>query len=315
MNPRKVYAPLFALSGRDLALRANYDLTHKTSMRMKTTAAVYAEVNSPLALRQLMKTARQMEVPTYILGGGRNTLFATSRFYGLVVSLGRNFSRVEYLGGNCIRAGASVPLQTLLNVSNRCGLMGLEFLTKVPGQVGGSVAGNAGAGNWGFCDFVERVYLITRDGFIAAVDRNQYRYSYRYSELREAIVLEADFRLEPLSVGERDKRIVTYNDRKKCQPYHMPSAGCIFKNPKDIDGKSVSAGKLIDDCGLKGYSIRSAQVSTDHANFIVNQGESSGEDFLALITLVRDIVRAKTGFELKTEVQIVGGPLSSVVLT
>lgn len=309
------YKELSYVRDADLALSANSDLAAKTSMRMNATAAAFAQVDSPFALKKVMHQARALAIPTYILGGGKNTLFATSHFDGLVVSLDKKFAKLAPVGDNCIRAGGSVQLPHLIAFANRCGLMGLEFLTMVPGTVGGSLAGNAGAGNWGLCDFVERVWIMTRDGFIACVNRNQFRYSYRHSELREAIVLEADFRLEPLVQAEADRRVEEFKSKKAGQPYRIPSSGCIFKNPRLANGQYVSAGKLIDECGLKGYSIRSATISDCHANFIVNGGGSSGEDFLALISLVQDIVKEKTGIDLETEVQIVGGPLSSAVLS
>ncbi len=307
-------APILEIKDPGLRLAQDFDLTAKTSMRMHSSSAVYAEVESPLALQKLLDVANQIQCPTFVLGGGKNTLFATSYFEGLVISFGRNFSQLSDDGGTIVHAGASAQLPALLNYARKRGLMGLEFLTMVPGTVGGALAGNAGAGNWGICDFVERVYLMTRDGFVACVERNQFRYSYRHSELREALVLAADLRLEPLDKQEAARRIEDYKSKKTSQPYNMPSCGCIFKNPKDGNGKSISAGKLIDECGLKGYGIQTAQVSEGHANFIVNRGEARGEDFLALITLVRDIVMAKTGIELDLEVQIVGGPLATAIL-
>ncbi len=306
---------LLKLHDQGLRLSRDHDITQKTSMKMQAAAAIHAEVESPYALKKLLKAVRDEDLPTFMLGGGKNTLFATSYFDGVVLTLGKNFSKVDYLGSNVIRAGGAAQLPRLLTFSRECGLMGLEFLTMVPGTVGGSLAGNAGAGNWGLCDFVDRVCVMARDGFIASLDRNQFRHTYRHSELREVVVLEADFRLEPLDRVESERRIQEYKEKKVNQPYHLPSSGCIFKNPKNPEnGMSISAGKLIDECGLKGYHIRSAQVSEGHANFIVNNGYSCGEDFLALISLVRDIVEQKTGIALDLEVQIVGGPLSSAVL-
>lgn len=314
MHRMALYKPFINLSAPGLKIRTNYQLSRKTTMKMRTTAAVYAEVDTPFALLSLLTRVRETGCPAYLLGGGANTLFATSYFDGVVFSLGRGFCRTDYLGGNFIRAGGSTKLPSMLKFARDCGLMGLEFLTMVPGTVGGGLAGNAGAGNWGLCDFVERVYLMTREGFIACVDRNQFRFSYRHSELKEAIILEADFRLEPLNKYESERRIEEYKAKKTSQPYSLPSCGCIFKNPKDESGKQISAGQLIDQTGLKGYCIRSAQVSDSHANFMVNLGDSAGEDFLALISLVRDIVFEKQGVDLELEVQIVGGPLNSVIL-
>ncbi len=299
-----------------LQIRPNFDLTKKTSMRMYTRAAVYAKVENPLGLRDLMHESGERGIPAFLLGGGFNTIFAQSYFEGIVYSLEGSFKDLEYIGNNIVRAGSGVKLPQLLSYVRKQGLMGLEFLTMVPGTVGGALAGNAGAGNWGLCDLVERVSLMTRDGYIANVCRNQFRYSYRHSDLRDATILEADLRLWPLNRGESDRRIEEYKSKKTNQPYNTPSSGCIFKNPKDpATGLPVSAGKLIDQCGLKGYRIRSAAVSKGHANFIVNHGDSCGEDFLALISLIRDIVYSNTGIELEMEAQIVGGPLNSVVLT
>ncbi|CAN5407763.1 UDP-N-acetylmuramate dehydrogenase [soil metagenome] len=314
MNNLAGYASLLNLASSGLSIRTNQDLTTKTQMRMKTHAAIYAVPENPFALKKILRETKRSGVPTFLLGGGANTLFATSYFDGVVISLGRGFQKTEYLGGNFIRAGASTKLPALMKYARDCGLMGLEFLTMIPGTVGGALAGNAGAGNWGLCDYVERVYLMTRAGFIACVDRNQFRYAYRHSELREAIILEADFRLEPLNKFEAESRLDKFKGLKGTQPYNLPSCGCIFKNPKDHAGRMVSAGKLIDECELKGYSIKAAQVSEGHANFIVNRGNSAGEDFLALISLVRDLVHQKMNIELDLEVQIVGGPLSSAIL-
>jgi UDP-N-acetylmuramate dehydrogenase len=309
------FQELACIADDDLAVAANEDLSSKTSMRMGAVAAAYCQPDTPFALKKLLHQAKALGLPTFILGGGRNTLFATSYFDGVVINLDKRFGKLQAAGDMCIRAGASVQLPHLLSFAHRSGLMGLEFLTMVPGTVGGSLAGNAGAGNWGLCDFVERVWLMTRDGFIACVNRNQFRYTYRHSELSQAIVLEADFRLEHYDQHEAERRIEEYKAKKAGQPYRVPSSGCIFKNPRLPNGQSVSAGKLIDECGLKNYKIGSACVSQGHANFIVNEGASSGEDFLALISFIQDNVYAKTGIELETEVQIVGGPLNSAILS
>lgn len=315
MQRTSPYLPLLQARIPGLRVQQNADLTQRTSMKMRSRASVFVEASDAFSLRTFLYEAKMNDWPAYLLGGGKNTLFANSTFDGVVFSLGKNFARTEYLGGNFIRAGAGVQLPRLLQFMKDCDLMGLEFMNMVPGTVGGSLAGNAGAGGWGLCDFVERVFLMSRDGFVACVDRNQFRYSYRHSELREAIVLEADFRLEPMNKREHERRMADFRDKKKGQPYSLPSSGCIFKNPRTGEnGACVSAGKLIDEAGLKGYAIRSAAISDQHANFIVNLGDSSGEDFLALISFVKDVIYEKHGVELETEVQIVGGPLSTALL-
>lgn len=316
MDRLERFRPLLELSVPGLKIYPNYDITARTSMRMHSTAAIFAVADHPIALQALLQTVRQLGLPAYLLGGGYNTLFATSYFEGVVFALGKNFNELDHAGGNTIRAGSSVKLPNLKKFSHSCGLMGLEFLERIPGTVGGALAGNAGAGNWGLCDFVQRVIVMTREGFIAPIERNQFRYGYRHSELRDCIVLMAEFQLEPLDMAEALRREKEYIDRKGTQPYNVPSSGCIFKNPLDpTSKKSVSAGKIIDEIGMKGYGIRSARIAEGHANFFINEGGTSrGEDFLALISLVRDLVHQRRGIDLELEVNIVGGPLNSAVL-
>jgi UDP-N-acetylmuramate dehydrogenase len=194
-------------------------------------------------------------------------------------------------------------------------MMGLEFCHKIPGQFGGALAGNAGAANWGVCDFVETATFMTRSGRVVQVARGDFRSGYRHSELAEAIILEADLRLERLNEAIAYQRIQEFEEKKKGQPYHLPSSGCVFKNPRHpVTGEQLFAGKLIDEAGLKGYTLNSATVSDGHANFIVNTGAASGEDFLGLINLIQDVVHEKFGVELEVEARIVGGPLTSCVL-
>ncbi|MDX2176224.1 MAG: UDP-N-acetylmuramate dehydrogenase [Candidatus Sumerlaeia bacterium] len=286
------------------------DVTKKTTMKTRARAAMLAHADCPRGLAELLRRARAMGWPLRMLGGGANTLFAAGFYEGVLVTLGNAFAQVEYLGGTMLRAGSATPMPRLLKLANQHGLMGLEFLHMVPGQVGGGLAGNAGAGDYGLCEFLERCLCLTRDGRLLEVGRGGFDYGYRFSELSQVVVLEADFRLMPLHAQEAERRKADFKAKKAGQPYDWPSSGCIFKNPRPAGGgKPVSAGKLIDEAGLKGYRIGDAAVSEGHANFIINLGEATGEDFLALITLIQDVVQEKHGVELEAEVKILGGPL------
>ncbi|MBI5154545.1 UDP-N-acetylmuramate dehydrogenase [Candidatus Poribacteria bacterium] len=302
---------------RGLKLIPGADLSDRTSMKTQAAAAMLVVVESPLALRQLLQLVRSREWPLMILGGGTNTIFATAWFDGIVAVLsGEMFGQIEQVGERTLRVGAAADLQELLNKSvKKFGLMGLEFCTGIPGTTGGALAGNAGAGNWGLCDFVDRVMWMTRDGRIHNLQRNGFWYGYRNSDLSEGIVLEADLRLEPLDSAVQAAARRDFASKKKGQPFHLPSSGCIFKNPRDPrTGQKVSAGMLIDRAGLKGYSLNSVTVSEGHANFLVNMGGASGEDFLAMISLIQDVVLEVHGVELELEAKIVGGPLTSCVM-
>lgn len=305
---------LWNLQGVDL--KANADMSERTSMETRATAAVLARPSTARSLHSIVTMAREREWPLVVIGGGTNTIFATTHFEGIVVNLPADpFGRMDVVDDNIVRVGAGADLGGLLNFVRRSGLMGLEFCTMIPGTVGGALAGNAGAGNWGICDFVERALVMTRSGRVVEVRRGEFEFRYRHSELSEAIVLEADLRLESLDPELSRERAKEYISKKKGQPYKIASCGCIFKNPVDPkSGKKVSAGMLIDQAGLKGYSLNGAKVSEDHANFIVNAGGASGEDFLAMISLVRDIVAERFGIQLDVEARIVGGPLSSCVM-
>lgn len=297
-------------------LTPNARLDNLSTMKSKARAEILAEVQDPQGLFYLTRLCEKKGYPLLMLGGGSNTIFATSYFEGVVVQLNSPvFNSMEAVKNNVIRVGAGSKLTGLLSYTRKVDMMGLEFCTMIPGTVGGALAGNAGAGNWGLCDFVDSVLVMTRDGEIGEIRRNEFRYSYRHSDLSEYIILEAEVRLEKYVEEISKARSREFRDKKKTQPYNLPNTGCIFKNPIDPrTGNLVSAGKLIDEAGLKNYTINGSCVSEGHANFIVNQGKACGEDFLALISLIQDIIFERTGIELELEAKIVGGPLTSCVL-
>lgn len=311
-NPLRDDPRLAAIAGISLA----YGVVPKTWMATRTRVAVQATVHTPRGLRDLLRLARDNDWPLLMLGEGSNTIFASDEFDGIVVALDkRMFGNAEYIGDNMLRVGAARNLMSLVPFAHRAGLMGLEFCTKIPGQLGGALAGNAGAGELGICDCIDSVIAVTRSGRLIQVGQGEFEYGYRHSELAEAVILEADLRLEPLNEVRAKRAVQDFAARKVNQPYKLPSSGCIFKNPVDpATGESIGAGMLIDQAGLKGYAVNGAAVSEMHANFIVNTGNARGEDFLALISLIQDVVHHKTGIELEIEARIAGGPLTSCVL-
>jgi UDP-N-acetylmuramate dehydrogenase len=291
-----------------LHLQWDADMSSHTWMKTRSRAALLIHVESPKALIRLTQLCSRKGYPMLILGGGSNTVFARSYFDGIVVKLsGLSFMQKEVVAPNVVRVGASVKLTDLLSYSRNSGMMGLEFCTMIPGNVGGALAGNAGAGNWGVCDFVDRVLVLSRDGDLHDVYRNEYRYSYRHSQLAGGIILEADFRLMPINKQLSRQNSLDFAGKKKNQPYKIPNAGCIFKNPIDPkSGQKVSAGKLIDEAGLKKYKVNGIEVSDQHANFIINPGNGSGEDFLAVMRTIQDRVYDRFQIELEVEARIVG---------
>lgn len=299
----------------DVSLKRHASIDRMTTMRTRCTAAMLAEVKSPQGLAELVARAQWAEWPMIFLGMGANTLFATSFYEGMVVRLMGSFTSLERTGPLSIYAGAGVPIATLETETKKWGMMGFEFMHKVPGRVGGSLAGNAGTMKWGMCDFASTVYVMTRDGVMRTLRQGDpdFRYGYRHSTLKKFIILGAEFDLESFDEVLHQYAIHKTEALKKGQPYGVPSAGCTFKNPVDPEtGEKVSAGKIIDECNLKNYRIGSAYVSPQHANFIVNdRGLATGEDFFALITVIRDRVWELRRIELELEVNVVGGPLAN----
>ncbi len=199
-------------------------------------------------------------------------------------------------------------LQTAVQVLNKNhhpkeALSGLEFIAGIPGSVGGALRMNAGTHAGEMADVCEAVLLLHSDGGLSRLSGSQLRFSYRSLELPpNSVVLEAEFSLTPSSREHiRDKIRALLNTRKDKQPWRLPSAGSVFKNPP-----GDFAGRLIEAAGLKGIRVGDAQISTKHANFIVNRGQARASDILALIQLAQEKVAHEFGVQLELEIEVVG---------
>lgn len=280
-------------------------LAVKTTMRVGGKARWYAEPARPSDLSFLLRAARYAQLPVFFLGRGSNLIIHDDGFPGWVIRLNHRFwRRVELLADGKVYAGAGVRLKELCGFAAKSGLGGFEFMEGIPGAVGGSLRMNAGAmGSWLF-DRVESVLLMTLDGVFRRLPVEAFHVHYRrVDELVDAVVLGAIFHSGKVEVGSQEVRykMDSYaQTRRESQP-REPSAGCIFKNPPDN-----AAGKLIDQCGLKGLSVGDAQVSPIHANFIVNLGRASASDVVNLVKRVRSEVFAQTGVMLEPEALLVG---------
>ena len=208
------------------------------------------------------------------------------------------------LADGSVRAGAGLRLKNLCGLAAKAGLGGFEFLEGIPGSVGGALRMNAGAmGAWLF-DVVESVRFMSRDGEIFSRRREELSVGYRCCrELADAIALETVLR--PVAAEEVvaiQARMEAYRGKRQASQPREASAGCVFKNPE-----GDAAGRLIDECGLKGLRVGDAEVSRVHGNFIVNHGAARAADVLALIREVRGRVQAARGVTLEPEVLLVGG--------
>ncbi|MBI5770319.1 MAG: UDP-N-acetylmuramate dehydrogenase [Verrucomicrobia bacterium] len=292
-------------------IRREEPLAAKTTIRIGGAARVYVEPADVTDLQAGLRTATAAGVRVFLLGRGSNLLVPDEGVDGIVISLAHEtWTQFEPQADGRVWAGAGLRLKNLCGRAAKAGLAGFEFLEGIPGSVGGALRMNAGAmGGWMF-DVVEAVQLITLAGEVRTLPRSAMQVDYRHcQELHEAIALGAWLR--PATRAEADtvkRQMEAYaHKRHESQP-REPSAGCVFKNPP-----GHSAGRLIDECGLKGERVGDAQVSPVHANFIVNLGAARAADVIELVRRVRARVQARRGIDLTPEVLLYGGDWKDVL--
>ena len=241
-----------------------------------------------------------------VVGRGSNILVKDNGLEGLVILLGGSLARVEEKETDDISvlAGAGLHLVELLSYCRSSGLGGLEFLSGIPGTVGGAVVMNAGAFGEEIASRVKEIHVVNTRGDLIVKDRSsELEFSYRKLNMEKgSVIVRVLFRLTSEAEGTVAKRISDYLKRKKeSQPLEYPSAGSVFKNPPDD-----YAGRLIEKAGLKGKKIGGAMISEKHANFIVNTGGAKAKDILDLMYLAQETVKKETGIQLEPEIRVVG---------
>ena len=250
----------------------------------------------------LFAEAAAHDLPVTVIGHGSNLLVLDGGIRGLVICIGKNMREIT-LEGNRITAQAGAMLGSVAMEAAEAGLSGLEFASGIPGTVGGGVTMNAGAYDGEMSQVVTRVKGICPDGKAVELSREEMNFSYRHSVVQEKdlIVTEVEFELREGDPAAIRAKMSELNARRaEKQPLDVPSAGSTFKRPQ-----GYYAAALIDQCGLKGYSVGGAQVSMKHAGFLVNTGTSS-KDYLELVRKVQQIVEDRTGVKLETEIRIIG---------
>jgi UDP-N-acetylmuramate--alanine ligase len=292
------------LLSRGSRLLREEPLANKTTLRVGGAARLFGEPASEEDLRTLLLEAKKEAVPVFVLGRGSNLIVPDDGVEGLIISLSnKSWAAFETLPGGRVRVGAGLRLKNLCGLAASSGIAGFEFLEGIPGSVGGALRMNAGAmGGWIF-DVVDEVRLMSLEGEISVRPRAGMTVDYRYcGELREAIALGAVLRpLSRTDASSVGRQIDDYRRKRHESQPREPSAGCIFKNPP-----GASAGKLIDESGLKGARVGGAEVSRVHANFVINNGNATSADVLELVRRVRAGVRQAKGVELEPEVLLYG---------
>jgi UDP-N-acetylmuramate dehydrogenase len=249
-----------------------------------------------------LELAHERGLNWLVLGLGSNVLVKDGGFPGVVIRMGKGLDRFEMKGATAI-VGAGMPMPLLSRRTAEAGFAGVERFIGIPGTVGGGVVMNAGAHGAEFAEIVTEVTVMDARGKIRQIPRKQISYRYRGSNLDNVVVLETKLALieePPAKLKEMQSKLLRW--RKAGTPFDQPCCGSVFKNPS----ASRTAGMLIDEVGLKGFTIGGAQVSPMHANYLVNTGTATASDVLKLIEHVRKTVAKKTGVELELEVKVVG---------
>ncbi len=256
-----------------------------------------------------LEAARENNFPVFVLGGGSNVLFSDEGFAGLVLKIENNFIEIvkDDRTRALVRTGAGTPLSALVKFALDNSLTGMEWAAGIPGTLGGAIRGNAGAFHEEIANAARRVLAIKvlPDKFEKKVfEKADCAFSYRESVFKknhDLIIVSAELVLEKGN-KERIKSLMDEYLAKKAtgQPLEYPSAGSVFVNPQGF-----FAGKIIEDCGLKGKIAGGAQISEKHANFIVNRGGARAKDVLDLITQIKTAAKEKFGVDLREEIEIV----------
>ena len=292
----------------DVDARGDEPLAPHTTYKVGGPARRFVVAHTLEALQATLTALRSVDEPTLLLGHGSNVLIADKGFPGTVLTLGRDLSHCtltrDALGAGVhqLEAGGGCSITRLLRLVKQESVAGVEFLGGVPATIGGAVRMNAGTREGEVKDALVAAQLVRPDVAPAWLDAAELGLSYRHSALPEgAVVAAARFRVTDASpeMRERLESVLAY--RKATQPLHLPSCGSVFANPA-----GDSAGRLIDAAGLKGRRIGGAQVSEQHANWIVNVSGATASDVRSLIALCQAEVARQFGVALRPEVQVLG---------
>lgn len=284
-------------------LLLNEPMSRHTSFKIGGPADLLAMPTSEDELRRLLAKAQDAGVPVTLIGNGSNLLVRDKGVRGLVIKLGNMLTDIK-IDGSTITFGSGVALSMAAKTAANNALTGMEFAVGIPGSIGGAVYMNAGAYDGEMSNVVDSVRVMDMAGNIKEMTAADLQFGYRKTALQNSglIVTAVTVAMQRGDVDAINAKMADFSQRRiSKQPLEMPSAGSMFKRPP-----GYFAGTLIDQTGLKGYSVGGAQVSTKHAGFVVNTGGATAADVLQLIRDVQDKVLAAHGVLLQPEVLVIG---------
>jgi UDP-N-acetylmuramate dehydrogenase len=270
-------------------------------------------------LSRIIKYARRKKIPFFVIGFGSNLLVNDKGFKGMVIRLNSDFFKEIKVQGNTIFARSGAGLNKIIQIAKQNLLGGCEFLSGIPGSLGGAIMMNAGARcnrvfnnpYQSIGDLIQAVEVMDSNGRIKTFKKDKLKFGYRQSNLIKYVIISARLRLKQKKTKEIQQEIDNFlRYKSSTQELKLPSAGCVFKNPriysKNIFSKPVlSAGYLIEASGLKKYRIGQAAISDKHANYIVNLKNAKASDVIAIIKYVQKKIKEKFNLSLEPEIKII----------
>jgi len=285
-------------------IRFDYDLKKKNWFNIGGKTKIYYKADN---LKELIKFLKKIEnkEKIFVLGGGSNTLITDKIYNGVVIKFSKNFNNVSLLADDIIIAGSAVSDKSLSEFAMANSLGGFEFLSCIPGTVGGGIKMNAGCFGREFKDILVSIQAINKLGQIITIPANNVNFKYRDSEFSDDLIfLSASFKgYKKNSDLVKNEMIKLKEKKEKAQPTKIKTSGSTFKNPVDQTNKKV--WQLIKESVPLEKSFGDASISEKHCNFFVNKGNAKFEDMKKLIEFVSDSVLKKTGVKLETEIKII----------
>jgi len=281
----------------------NEPMAKHTSYGIGGPAQAYITPSDQNDLKQILIFAKDNNINTFFAGSGSNLLVADEGFQGIVITLGKSFTKLS-IDGNNLEAEVGVMLGKIVKETIKRNLTGMESMIGVPGTLGGALIMNAGAFGGEISNCLDIIKVMLMNGETKIYQKDDIDFSYRNSTFpKDEILLSASFNLIEKSADEiQYDRAKASKGRKDTQPLRFRSAGSVFKNPKT----DLAAGYLIDKAGLKGSRIGDAEISTKHANFFINHGKAKAKDVVDLILLAKKTVLEKFDVNLELEIKTLG---------
>mgnify|MGYP002509535182 CR=1 FL=1 len=284
-------------------LKAEEPMSSHTTFRVGGPADIFVMPATFDEIKRTVSLLRNHNVPYYIVGNGSNLLVSDGGYRGVIIKLGKEFSEIR-IEGDVVTAQAGARLSVIANRVMEEGLTGFEFASGIPGTLGGACVMNAGAYGGEMKDVLTEFTVLGPEGDIIKIPRGQMELGYRTSVVARKgyIVLEARMQLEEGDPNKIRARMDELKEKRVSkQPLEYPSAGSTFKRPE-----GYFAGKLIQDAGLRGFSVGGAQVSEKHCGFVINKDGATAKDVAQLMSRVSEIVEEKFGVRLEPEVKKLG---------